>query len=26
VGSDVIVRGAYRCGSILIDNMTVAGD
>jgi PmbA protein len=26
VGSDVIVRGAYRCGSILIDSMTVAGD
>ena len=26
VGSDVVVRGAYRCGSILVDNMTIAGD
>jgi PmbA protein len=26
VGSDEVVRGAYRCGSILIDNMTVAGN
>jgi len=26
VGSDVLVRGAYRCGSILVDNMTIAGD
>jgi len=26
VGSDELVRGAYRCGSILIDNMTVAGN
>jgi PmbA protein len=25
VGSDVVVRGAYRCGSILVDNMTIAG-
>ena len=25
VGSDTLVRGAYRCGSILVDNMTVAG-
>jgi hypothetical protein len=25
VGSDVAVRGSYRCGSILIDNMTIAG-
>lgn len=26
IGSDVVVRGAYRCGSILVENMTVAGD
>ena len=26
VGSDVVVRGAYRCGSILVNNMTIAGD
>ena len=26
VGSDVVVRGAYRCGSVLVDNMTVAGN
>jgi len=26
VGSDEVVRGAYRCGSILVDNMTVAGN
>ena len=26
VGSDVVVRGAYCCGSILVDNMTVAGN
>lgn len=24
-GSDEVVRGAYRCGSILVDNMTIAG-
>ncbi len=26
VGSDVVVRGAYHCGSILVDNMTIAGN
>lgn len=26
VGSDVVVRGAYRSGSILVDNMTIAGN
>jgi PmbA protein len=26
VGSDEVVRGAYRCGSILVENMTIAGD
>jgi PmbA protein len=26
VGSDVVVRGAFRCGSILVDNMTIAGN
>jgi len=26
VGADRVVRGAYNCGSILIGNMTVAGD
>jgi len=26
VGSDTLVRGAYRCGSILVENMTIAGN
>ncbi len=26
VGKDILVRGSKQCGSILIDNMTVAGD
>ena len=26
VGSDVLVRSGRSCGSILIDNMTIAGD
>ncbi|OGA14947.1 MAG: metalloprotease PmbA [Betaproteobacteria bacterium RIFCSPLOWO2_02_FULL_66_14] len=26
VGSDTVVRGSRRCGSILIDRMTIAGD
>ncbi|HLX81325.1 MAG TPA: metalloprotease PmbA [Burkholderiales bacterium] len=26
VGSDAVVRGSYRCGSILVDNMTIAGN
>ena len=26
VGSDVVVRGAYRCGSVLVENMTIAGN
>jgi len=26
VGSDTVVRGAYRCGSIMVDNMTIAGN
>jgi PmbA protein len=26
VGGDQVVRGAYRCGSILVENMTIAGD
>ena len=26
VGRDQVVRGAYRCGSILVENMTIAGD
>jgi PmbA protein len=26
VGSDEVVRGAYRCGSILVENMTIAGN
>jgi PmbA protein len=26
VGSDVLVRNGRACGSILIDNMTIAGD
>ena len=25
-GSDVVARGAYRCGSILVDRMTIAGN
>ncbi len=25
VGRDTVVRGAHRCGSVLVDNMTVAG-
>ena len=25
-GSDTVVRGAYSCGSILVDNMTIAGN
>ncbi|MGH8765626.1 MAG: metalloprotease PmbA [Burkholderiales bacterium] len=25
IGSDTVIRGAYSCGSILVDNMTVAG-
>ncbi len=25
IGSDTVVRGAYQCGSILVDNMTIAG-
>ena len=25
-GSDTVVRGAYCCGSILVDNMTIAGN
>ena len=25
-GSDTVVRGAFRCGSILVDNMTIAGN
>jgi PmbA protein len=25
-GTDVLVRGSRRCGSILIDRMTVAGE
>ncbi|MCC6211161.1 MAG: metalloprotease PmbA [Burkholderiales bacterium] len=25
VGGDQVVRGAYRCGSILVENMTIAG-
>jgi PmbA protein len=25
VGADEVVRGAYRCGSILVENMTIAG-
>jgi PmbA protein len=25
IGGDVVVRGSYRCGSILVENMTVAG-
>ena len=26
IGSDVVVRGAYHCGSLLVDNMTIAGN
>jgi len=26
VGGDTVVRGAYRCGSILVENMTIAGN
>ncbi len=26
VGSDVLARGSFRCGSILVDNMTIAGE
>jgi PmbA protein len=26
VGGDQVVRGAYCCGSILVENMTIAGD
>ncbi len=26
VGADAVVRGSHRCGSILVDNMTIAGD
>jgi len=26
IGSDVVVRGSRRCGSILLDQMTIAGD
>ena len=26
VGSDTVVRGSYQCGSILVDNMTIAGN
>jgi len=26
IGDDVIRRGSRQCGSILIENMTVAGD
>jgi PmbA protein len=26
VGSDVLIRGSRRCGSILVDRMTLAGD
>jgi PmbA protein len=26
VGDDQVVRGAYRCGSILVESMTIAGD
>ena len=25
-GNDVVTRGSKRCGSVLIDRMTVAGD
>jgi PmbA protein len=26
IGSDTVVRGARRSGSILVENMTIAGD
>jgi PmbA protein len=26
VGTDVVIRGARQCGSILVDRMTVAGE
>jgi PmbA protein len=26
VGGDAVVRGAYRCGSILVERMTIAGE
>jgi PmbA protein len=26
IGSDTVVRGARRCGSILVESMTIAGD
>jgi PmbA protein len=26
VGKDILVRGSKQCGSVLIDNMTVAGE
>jgi PmbA protein len=26
MGSDLVVRGSIRCGSILVDNMTIAGN
>jgi len=26
VGNDQVVRGAFRCGSILVESMTIAGD
>jgi PmbA protein len=26
IGSDVLVRSGRSCGSILVDNMTIAGD
>jgi PmbA protein len=25
IGNDIDLRGSVRCGSILIDNMTIAG-
>ena len=26
IGNDVLVRGSRSCGSILVDNMTIAGN
>ncbi len=26
IGTDVVIRGARQCGSILVDRMTVAGE
>jgi PmbA protein len=26
IGNDIVIRGARRCGSILVDRMTVAGE